>query len=156
MKEVRGNLITLTLQGRFGVIAHGCNCMCVMRAGIARAIASAWPAVADADKATDHASEAKLGTIMIVPILAGKHRVFVVNAYTQFSYGRDKHHVDYDAVRSAFKAIKREFGGRRIGYPRIGAGLGGGEWAQIAAIIDEELAGEDHTLVTLTRPIHST
>jgi len=42
---------------------------------------------------------------------------------------------------------QRQFAGRRIGYPRIGAGLAGGDWQRIAAIIDEELAGEDHTLV---------
>ena len=35
----------------------------------------------------------------------------------------------------------------RLGYPKIGAGLAGGDWPRIAAIIDRELAGEDHTLV---------
>jgi hypothetical protein len=32
-------------------------------------------------------------------------------------------------------------------YPKIGAGLARGDWPTIAAMIDEELAGEDHTLV---------
>jgi hypothetical protein len=30
---------------------------------------------------------------------------------------------------------------------RIGAGLAKGEWSIVEAIIDEKLAGEDHTLV---------
>ena len=34
-----------------------------------------------------------------------------------------------------------------IGYPKIGAGLAKGDWSTIAAILDEELAGEGHTLV---------
>ena len=45
------------------------------------------------------------------------------------------------------KALNVRFSGRRIGYPKIGAGLAGGDWTLIASIIEEELAGEDHTLV---------
>ena len=40
-----------------------------------------------------------------------------------------------------------QFGGKRIGYPLIGAGLAGGDWQIISAIINEELVGENHTLV---------
>jgi O-acetyl-ADP-ribose deacetylase (regulator of RNase III) len=50
-------------------------------------------------------------------------------------------------VASAFRQIKKRFSGKRIGYPKIGAGFGGGDWERIAAIIDQELKGEDHTLV---------
>ena len=39
--------------------------------------------------------------------------------------------------------------GKGIAYPKIGAGLAGGDWNTISAIIDEELEGEDHTLVLL-------
>lgn len=34
-----------------------------------------------------------------------------------------------------------------MGYPAIGAGLGGGDWQVIEKIIQEALAGEDHTFV---------
>lgn len=54
---------------------------------------------------------------------------------------------DYDAIRLAMRRIKTQFSGRRIAYPKIGAGLARGDWARIARIIDEELAGETHTLV---------
>ena len=37
MKTVTGDLIALAQQGTFDVIAHGCNCMCQMGAGIAAA-----------------------------------------------------------------------------------------------------------------------
>ncbi len=43
--------------------------------------------------------------------------------------------------------VKTRFAGRRIGYPKIGAGLAKGDWDIIAQIIDAELADEDHTLV---------
>jgi hypothetical protein len=37
--------------------------------------------------------------------------------------------------------------GQTLAYPKIGAGLAKGDWSIIASIIEEELAGEDHTLV---------
>ncbi len=49
--------------------------------------------------------------------------------------------------RFCFRWIQKQYSGRRIGIPKIGAGLAGGDWARIAAIIEEELAGEDVTLV---------
>ena len=55
--------------------------------------------------------------------------------------------VDYAAVRMVMKEVKARFPERRIGYPKIGAGLAKGDWKLIAQIIDAELADEDHTLV---------
>jgi hypothetical protein len=37
--------------------------------------------------------------------------------------------------------------GKRIAYPKIGAGKARGDWTRRSAIIDAELEGEDHTLV---------
>lgn len=54
---------------------------------------------------------------------------------------------DYQAIRKVMQAVKGRFAGKRIGYPKIGAGLAGGDWEIIGSIIDDELAGEDHTLV---------
>ncbi len=71
----------------------------------------------------------------------------VINAYTQYSFGLDKRHTDYDALRSAFKLVAKDFAGQRIGYPKIGAFRGGGDWEIISQIIDCELAGQNHTLV---------
>jgi O-acetyl-ADP-ribose deacetylase (regulator of RNase III) len=54
---------------------------------------------------------------------------------------------DYQAIRKVMRSVKARFAGKRIGYPKIGAGLAGGDWETIASIIEDELAGEDHTLV---------
>lgn len=59
--------------------------------------------------------------------------------------------VEYEAVRSAFRQIRDQFKGRRLGYPMIGAGLAKGDWSIISQIIQEELDGEDHTLVEYRR-----
>ena len=40
-------------------------------------------------------------------------------------------------------------GGRRIGFPRIGAGLGGGDWKVIEAMIKSIFHDEDVTIYVL-------
>jgi O-acetyl-ADP-ribose deacetylase (regulator of RNase III) len=149
MKRITGDLLDLAAQGHFDVIVHGANCQCVMRAGIANAIRTAFPEAYAADLATRRGDRAKLGSISVAEVVRDTIRFQVVNAYTQFDYRGRGTRVDYDAVRSAMKVIKQRFHGLRIGYPRVGAGLARGDWGRIANIIDEELSGEDHTLVEL-------
>jgi O-acetyl-ADP-ribose deacetylase (regulator of RNase III) len=147
MKIIRGDLLALALDGRFDVIVHGCNCQCAMGKGIAKSIKEQFPEAFDADKRTTKAERAKLGTISFAEIERDGVRFTVVNAYTQFHWRGSEGKADYEAIRAAMQKVKQQFAGRRIGYPKIGAGLAAGDWKVIAAIIDEELAGEDHTLV---------
>lgn len=151
MKERHGNLIDLALAGDFDVIVHGCNCFCTMGAGIARAIRDQFPEAFAADQATVAGDRDKLGSYSAATVLRAGRELTVVNAYTQYHFHGPGVLVDYPALRQVFTAIARDFPGKRIGYPKIGAGLAGGDWTVIAAIIDEELAGEDHTLVRLPR-----
>lgn len=146
MKVVNGDLIAMAESGDFDVIVHGCNCLCSMGSGIARTIRDKYPQVYAADKKTEKGDRNKLGNYSLSLIKSDKTFV-VVNAYTQFDYSRTKICVDYDAVRSVFKKIRKDFSGMRIGYPLIGAGLAGGDWSILEKIIEEELQGEDHTLV---------
>lgn len=147
MNVITGDLLQLALAGRFDVIVHGCNCQCAMGKGIALSIKQQFPEAHDADLRTPKGDRTKLGSISTAAIDRPPARFVVVNAYTQFHWRGKGVLADYDAIRSAFHHVKKQFGGRRIGYPKIGAGLAKGDWATIAAIIDEELSGEDHTLV---------
>ncbi len=140
MKTIKGDLIELALLGKFEVIIHGCNCFCIMDAGIAKQIRRNFPAAYEIDRATNRGDKAKLGTISHAVI----GNLIVINAYTQFNLGKD---FNYDAITNCFKEIKRQFSGKIIGYPKISAGIAGGDWDVISKIIDTELAGEDHTLV---------
>jgi O-acetyl-ADP-ribose deacetylase (regulator of RNase III) len=144
---VKGDLIALALAGQFDVIVHGANCQCTMGAGIAKAIRAAFPEAYEADLGTANGDPAKLGTVSHAAVKRSGHVITVVNAYTQLHYRGRGVKVDYDAIRAAFRSIRLLFRGCRIGYPRIGAGLGGGDWSRISKIIEDELAGEDHTLV---------
>ena len=120
-----------------------------MGAGMAKAIRAHFPEAYEADLATPCGARNKLGTISVARCHRGDAELWVVNAYTQFHYRGSGVRVDYPAVASAMEQVKRQFSGKRIGYPRIGAGLARGDWTKLAALIDAALDGEDHTLVEL-------
>ena len=147
MKTIYGDLIHLANDGDFDIIVHGCNCFCTMGAGIAKVIKAAFPQAYEADLATPRGDRAKLGTCSFAEIERDGTPLIVVNAYTQFDWRGSGPKVDYDAVRSSMRWIKKHHTGKRIGLPKIGAGLAGGEWPTIAAILEEELGGENVTLV---------
>jgi O-acetyl-ADP-ribose deacetylase (regulator of RNase III) len=147
MNIVHGDLIALAIEGHFDVIVHGCNCFHAMAGGIAAQIAREFPEADDADRATPYGDRSKLGTLSIAPAAREGMDVplLILNAYTQFSPGRD---VNYAAIEGCFDRIARLVAPvARIGYPMIGAGIAGGDWDRIAKIIDSRLAGMNHMLV---------
>ncbi|MCT8176347.1 macro domain-containing protein [Variovorax sp. CY25R-8] len=147
MKTVTGDLLQFALDGKFDVIVHGCNCQCQMGKGIALSIKQRFPEAYAADCRTTKGDERKLGTFSEAEILRGTRSFHVVNAYTQFHWRGTGIKADYEAIRKAMGAVKSRFSGKRIGYPKIGAGLAGGDWDLIRSILEEEFAGEDHTYV---------
>ncbi len=147
MKRIKGDLIHLAKEGQFDLIVHGCNCFCTMGAGIAKQIRSQFPQAWEADRATVSGDRSKLGSYSQACIDTPSGRLYVINAYTQYHYSGDGVLVDYDAVAKVFTALEKQFSGKRIGYPKIGAGLAGGDWNIISKIIDGALDGETHTLV---------
>lgn len=170
MKKIKGDLIELTKQGQFDVIVHGCNCHNMMGSGIARKLRDTWPGIYLQDCKTIAADRSKLGSFTVhrqnfarirtspdgtVPIVDG-HVFYIVNAYTQYEYGRGGDHFEYDAFQTflysfknyielmsdsnirqnetgSFKPVKTI----RIGFPKIGAGLAGGDWNRIEAMIEK-------------------
>lgn len=152
MKIVSGDLLTLAEDGLFDVIVHGISCDNSMGAGLAKHIRKEYPEAYAADQEYNAKPEVKLGSISGVKTEAdvyglNTHQFYIINGYTQlhaFGYGTL---VDYDAIRSVFATVKDHFGGLRIAYPKIGSGKARGDWDTISQIIEEELAGENHTLV---------
>lgn len=141
IKEITGDLIKQS--DLFEVIVHGCNCFCAMNSGIAPQVKTKWPEAYEIDCMTIKGDKSKLGTISFTK----KSSPIVVNAYTQYEFGTDKRNCDYDAVKSCMKQLKKQFTGKKIGMPRIGSGLAGGNWNIIKDIIKTELEGEDITIV---------
>jgi O-acetyl-ADP-ribose deacetylase (regulator of RNase III) len=147
MNILKGDLIKLALAGEFDVIIHGCNCFCSMGAGIAKQIMETFPGAYHADKKTVSGDKNKLGTYSKSDILIPQKNLTIVNGYTQYHYAGSKILADYDAIKSLFSLIKTDFPNKTIAYPKIGAGLAGGDWKRICGIIEDQLSGENHTLV---------
>ncbi len=151
MTTIRGDLIKLALNGKFDVIVHGCNCQCTMGAGIAKSIKLIFPEAYEADLITTKGDREKLGTISTATVERNGHSITIVNGYTQFNWRGSGVLVDYEAIRNVMAAVKLKYSGKRIGYPKIGAGLARGDWELIASIIRDELLGENHVLVEYER-----
>lgn len=117
-----------------------------MGAGIAKQIRNRFPQAYEADLRTEKGPH-KLGTISTAHVHLAGHSFVIANGYTQIHWRGAGVKVSYDALRSVMRHVKQQFSGRRIAYPKIGAGLAGGDWNCISAIIEEELAGENHCLV---------
>ncbi|MGI9471747.1 MAG: macro domain-containing protein [Rubripirellula sp.] len=147
MPTIQGDLLKLAADGTFDVIVHGCNCHNTMGAGIAKSIKEKFPAAYEVDLLTEKGSREKLGTLTSAVVDCNGHSLTIVNAYTQYNWSGEGRNADYDAIRAAFREVKQQYAGARIGYPMIGAGLAGGDWSVISKVINEELNGEDHTLV---------
>lgn len=141
MKEVEGDLFENP--ERFDVIVHGCNCFSTMGAGVAKIIKEKYPYAFLVDKNSKMTPNEKLGKITHT---TGLTKPIIVNAYTQFQW-KGKHNADYEAIRSSMKLIKKQFSGKKIGMPKIGAGLAGGDWNIIKKIIDDELIDENVTVI---------
>lgn len=145
IKHVVGDLVRDAEQ--YEVIMHGCNCFCVMGAGIAPQIKTKFPEAYAADCATTAGDVNKMGTITH----SVNTKPIVVNMYTQFdTKGRRNGQMDfdYDAFRKALKEVKAKFSGKMMAMPKIGSGLAGGDWNIIERILDDEMRGEYVTVVT--------
>ncbi len=147
--SIQGDLIKLAQEGVFDLIVHGCNCFCSMDAGIARQIKETFIEAYKVDLATKKGDREKLGTISFAEI----GNLIIVNAYTQYHYSGSTVLLDYEALRNCLRTIKNQFAGRKIGLPKIGAGLAGGDWNKILTMIREELQGEQWQIVEYSRQI---
>ena len=130
----KGNLLDMADQGQFDIIMHGCNCYCVMGAGIALQIAQRYPDAKFADDETVKGDPGKLGSYTI-----GMHgRLVILNVYTQYSMALNGSEdvFEYRAFERALTKISNRFGQWRIGLPMIGMGLAGGDPERIIPMLD--------------------
>lgn len=144
IRYIDGNLVEDAEQ--FDVIAHNCNCFCTMNSGIAPQIKAKFPEAFEVDCKTVKGDKAKLGTMSFTENTTPA----VVNLYGQYDYTgrrRNEMDLDYQALQSALTLMKEKYSGKRIGLPKLGAGLAGGDWNIIEKIIQDVFAGEYVTVV---------
>jgi O-acetyl-ADP-ribose deacetylase (regulator of RNase III) len=133
MRYVKGDL----LNGQHKVIVQGCNCLGAFGAGLALQIKKKYPNVYDAYSLRHRVFGLNLGEIIPVQTLDGK---VIINAITQQNVGSHTRQVDYNAVEECFIKINNkveDWEVDEISLPRIGAGLGGGDWNIIESIINK-------------------
>lgn len=149
---VEGDLISMAKNGEFDLIFHGANCMNTMGSGIAGQVNTHFTAAWAADQKTRKGSLKKLGTYTSAEqaVVEGKARgqmFTVANLYTQYGYGTDFPRFSLSAFMSSLSALFEDVydPSIRIGFPMIGAGLGGGNWNEIAAMYDNVIDGLNKT-----------
>ena len=128
------------------LILQGCNCFCTMGAGVARALSTKWPQVLAADRKTTRGDKEKLGTYSGARV--GKNQ-YVLNCYTQYRYGRDRKHLDNEALSRVLAQIARKIGDREVSVamPYLGCGLAGGNWeTDVLPLVERHLG---HLSVTV-------
>ena len=145
IKNIDGDLVRDADQ--YDVILHGCNCFNTMGSGIALQMKTKFPQAYAVDCLTKAGDKSKLGTISYTTDTTP----IVVNCYTQYDFKGRRVGImdcDYNAIKTALQAVKKEFTGKKIGMPKIGSQLAGGDWNVIVRIVEEVLEGEDLTIVT--------
>ena len=145
LKHTKGNLLDLAEAGEFDIVVQGCNCFNTMGGGIAREIRERYPAAALFDNETEKGDYNKLGNWTECDA-GGENRFTVINAYTQYNMSRGTDVFEYTAFQLILEKLTFAFPGKRIGLPRIGQGLAGGDPNIIIPMIEwfaERIALED-------------
>lgn len=135
IKIIKEDIFAAFMTHEFDILIQGNNCFHVQGGGVAGILSTLYPEVLIADKTTPYGDESKLGTYSIADTVDGK----VINAYTQYNFGRNKRHVDYVAVANVFRKINDDFKGQGLVFatPPIGCGLAGGEWYIVEKLIND-------------------
>lgn len=124
------------------IIAHGCNSKGVMGAGVAKAIKEKIPEAYETYRHHHRIRGLQLGAVVWAHRPSGQ---LVANCITQADYGNEpgRVYVDYKALRSCMSEIKQAAAAYSravtVAMPKIGAGLGGGDWQRIEKIIRRRL-----------------
>ena len=145
--EVKGNL----LKSKCTVIAHWCNCFNKRGAGIAAQIKKKWPGVYEADCKTQLGDKNKLGTFTFY---SSKTKL-IYSLYTQYAYGTYMTQLKYDALETALIVMKQNLINKdlyiscKIGMPKIGCGLAGGDWNIVKDIIEKVFDDKDIYIYSL-------
>lgn len=127
-------------------LAHGVNCEGSM-GGIAGQFARRWPALAE-----DYRDRCVNGRIVLGEVFTwtAPDGLVVYNLVTQPYPGPC---AEVYAIRASMEAAVRhaeEQAITQIGLPRIGAGIGGLEWGDVLAVIDEIGADTEVELVVVS------
>jgi O-acetyl-ADP-ribose deacetylase (regulator of RNase III) len=140
--EIDGDLLTSGLPA----IGHGCNCRGSMGAGIARQFRNRFP-----DMYAAYADRCRAGTFKPGDVFVwATANVVVYNLATQLEPGRDAR---LDAIHNSVTAALADAAARRLprlGVPRLGSGIGGLDWNDVAEVLHAAAVASPVELVVVT------
>src|SRR5262245_51707757 len=146
LTTVTGNLFDLELPA----IGHGCNCAGTMGAGIAVEFKRRYPAMYDEYRRRCQAEQFRLGDIFVWDA----DGLVIYNLATQ---PVPRPSATLDAIETSVRAALADAQHRalpRLGVPRIGAGLGGLAWNDVATVLARASADSDVELIVVSLPQH--
>lgn len=130
IKYVKGDVT----EAKETIIAHGCNAQGVMGSGVAAIIRKKFPEAYEMYHDACNSGHLRLGMTQFIP----SNDKLIANCLTQEFYGTDRRHVNYEAVAMICNDLNAQAGDDAVALPLIGAGLAGGDWSVISAIIEAE------------------
>lgn len=127
MKIIEGDIFELIENEEFDYVAHGCNCFCVQKAGIAKLFSEKY----NTDKGYLEGPAfkgfiSKLGNYDLVKATTKSGKKFeIANCYTQYETGPNAMYSALElSLYKLFYYIKITNPYAKIGLPLIGAGIG--------------------------------
>lgn len=144
MIYLKGDLLSVVKSNN--IIVHGCNSRGVMGSGVAKAVREKYPDCFKKYVEDLSYGKKRLGEVSWYQVVPSE-TIFIGNAITQSDYGRDSslRYVSYDAIDTCFSDIfhvAKKYG-MNVNIPKIGAGLGGGDWSIIEKIIIRNAVKKD-------------
>jgi O-acetyl-ADP-ribose deacetylase (regulator of RNase III) len=121
------------------ILAHGVNCQGVMGSGVAKTFKQKYPEAFE-----DYLYYLKWFKNNYTPQPLGKvcfteteGKLVLASMFTQEFYGKDgKKYMSYEAFFGSFRKVADYYEESTIVMPKIGAGLGGGDWNIIEGLMN--------------------
>ena len=138
IKYIKGDL----LNAEQTILVHQVNCQGVMGSGIAKLIKDKYPGALKAylNQIDTIDKSELLGSVSQY----NEDGRFILNLISQDQYlPRGIRHTNYEALKEGFETIKDVFPNRDIAMPKIGCGLGGGNWKVVSGIIESVFDDRD-------------
>lgn len=150
----KGDVVEAFKQGEVDVLIHSTNCQGVMGSGIAKQIKAEFPEAYHEYKQSElYGGGLFLGEVsgaIFNRVTCGKFGgILNVNGQDQF-IDRTKCNTNYAALAKGLLACHEWIeSGDVVAMPKIGAGLGGGDWKIIEAIIESAFQDREVLVYTL-------
>ena len=134
---------------------HGANCQSTMGSGIAKQIRQKLAPLYYLDQYDNRTATQKFGSYSAVVVGQVDDKIKIgVNLYTQFNPGAN---FDSIALRNSLKAFRYSIPVEKrvdmtLYLPKIGCGIGGGDWKDVEPIMKKELADFNVVLVEYKEP----